>query len=87
MIYLQTVGKIANPSPPFVSMCDNDDFVTSIDELGGNLIDMTLHAAGLRKEKVADHGNIVGHLGRSNELEGQRISIWVSQCIIRHFCI
>jgi hypothetical protein len=43
----------------------NDDYLmAAIDELGGELVDVAFNAAGLGKEEVADHGDVVRHLER-----------------------
>ena len=43
-------------------MCDYDDFMAAIDELGRELIDMAFNATGLGKKEVADHGDVVRHV-------------------------
>ena len=63
VIDLESIRKIAHAGPSFVCVGDDDDFVASIDELGGQLIDVTLNTSWLREEEVADHGNIVRQLG------------------------
>ena len=55
MVDLETIGKVSDPSPTGVSMCDNDYFVTAIDQLGRQLVYVTLDSSGLREEEVTDH--------------------------------
>jgi len=62
MVHFETICQIPNAFPTFVGMCYNDDFVTAIDELGRELIDVAFNAAGLGKKEVADHGDMVRHL-------------------------
>ena len=42
-------------------MGDDDDFVSSIDELGGQLVDVAFDSSWLWEEEVADHSDIVRH--------------------------
>ena len=65
MVYLEAVGEISDSTTTFIGVGDYHHLVTSIDKLGGKLIDMTFDSAGLREEEIADHGNIVWHLGSS----------------------
>lgn len=32
MIDFEPIGEISNPSPPFIGMCNDDDFVTAVDK-------------------------------------------------------
>ena len=61
IIDFQAVRQVSYPSTVIVGMSDNDHLVASINELGRELINMAFHSSGLRKEKVADHCNIVRH--------------------------
>ena len=63
MVDLQAVCQVANASSSFVCMGDNDYFVTAIDEFGRELVNMALNAPWLRKKEIADHGNVVWHVG------------------------
>ena len=65
MVYLEAVGEISDSTTTFVGVSDYHHLMTSIDKLGGKLVDMTFNAAGLRKKEIADHGDIVGHLSSS----------------------
>lgn len=44
-------------------MCDDYHFVAAINELRGDLVDVTFDSSWLGKEEVANHGNIVRHYG------------------------
>lgn len=61
VIDLEAIREIPHTSATFVCMCYDDDLMPSVDELGGELVNMTLDSAWLWKEEVADHGNIVRH--------------------------
>jgi hypothetical protein len=61
MVDLESIGEVAYASSAFVSVCYDHNFMASVDELGGQLIDVTFDTSGLRKEEVADHGNAVRH--------------------------
>ena len=61
MVHFKAICEIVNPSTTLIRMCDYDDLVASINELCGQLVDVALDTAGLRKEKVADHSNVVRH--------------------------
>jgi len=65
VVDFEAVGKIPHSRAPLVGVRYNDDFVSSIDELGGKLVDMTFDSARLREEEIADHGDIVWHSDRS----------------------
>lgn len=61
MVDLESIGEIPNTSPPFIRMGDDDDLVATVDELGGELVDVAFNAAGLGEKEVADHRDIVWH--------------------------
>ena len=63
MVDLEAIRKVSNTRPSFIRVSDDDNFVAAIDEFGRELIDMTFNAAGLGEEEVADHRDIVRHLG------------------------
>jgi len=74
MIYFKTIRQIVNSCATFIGMCDNDDFMTAIDQLRRDLVDVTFNPPWLRKEEVTDHGDIVRHLdgrilGSNDDLE------------------
>lgn len=61
MIHFEAIRKVPHTRPPIVCVGDDNDFVSAIDEFGGELVDVTLDSSWLRKEEVADHGNVVWH--------------------------
>jgi hypothetical protein len=63
MVDFEAIREIAHASSPFVCVRYDDDFVSSVDELGGELVDVTLDSSGLGEEEVADHGDIIWHCG------------------------
>lgn len=62
MVDFETVCKISDTGSIFICMRDNYDFVSSVDELRRELVDMTFDTSWLWKEEVADHSYIVRHL-------------------------
>ena len=62
MIYFEAIGQVSNACAALVCVRDNDHLVATIDELGRELVDVTLDSSGLREEEVADHGDIVRHV-------------------------
>jgi len=69
VVNLEPISEIADASAAFVCMGDDDDFMAAVDEFGGELIDVAFHAAGLGEKEVADHRDVVWHLGD----EGRRL--------------
>ena len=63
MIDLESIGEIVNTCPALVDVCDDHDFVASVYELCGQLIDMALDSSWLGKEEVTDHCDVVRHPG------------------------
>ena len=63
MIDFQTICEIPDTGTPFIGMSDNDNFMTTVDELCGQLVDVAFDSSWLREEEVADHSNVVRHLG------------------------
>ena len=61
IIYFQAVCEMPYSSTILICVSDNDDLVSSIDELGGKLIYMAFNSSRLREKKVADHCDIVRH--------------------------
>lgn len=59
MVYLQTVGQVMHSCPAPVGVSDHDHLMSSIDELGCELIDMTLYPPWLRVEEVTHHCDAV----------------------------
>jgi hypothetical protein len=63
MVDFQTIREVSYTGATFVCVCDNYHLVSSIDELGGKLIYVTLNPPWLGEEIVADHSDIVRHFG------------------------
>lgn len=65
VVDLHAVGEVANTLASGIFMCNHNDLVAPVDKLRRELVDVTFHASGLRKEKVANHSDVVrgGHLG------------------------
>lgn len=63
MVDFEAVGEIADSRATLVGMGYDDDFVTAVDKFGGELVDVRFDAAGLGKEEVRDHSDVVGHSG------------------------
>lgn len=64
VVDFEAIGEISNSCSSVASMCNYYDFVSAIDEFGGELVDVTFNSSWLGKEVVADHSNVVGHDGR-----------------------
>jgi hypothetical protein len=62
MIDLETVGQVVNSCPALIGMSDNSDLMSSINQLGGELVDMAFYSSWLGKEVVAHHRDSVRHL-------------------------
>lgn len=63
MIHFEAIGEVPDTASTLVRMSDDDYFMATIDEFSRQLIDMALDAARLWEEEIADHSNIVCHLG------------------------
>jgi len=61
VVHLESIGKVSDATTAFVGVRYDDYLVASVNELCGKLVDMAFDASRLRKEEVADHGNIVRH--------------------------
>lgn len=61
VVDLEPIGQVAHSAAAVVLMRDDDDLVPAVNELLRQLVDVTLDAARLREEEVADHGNVVRH--------------------------
>jgi hypothetical protein len=64
MIDFEAIRKVSDPSSSIIGMCYDDDLMPSVYELGRELVDVTFDSSWLRKEEVANHGNIVRHLDK-----------------------
>lgn len=63
MVDFETIGKVSYPCSSLICVGYYNDFVSSVDKLRGELIDMAFHSSRLWIKKVADHGDIVRHDG------------------------
>ena len=61
VINFEPVGQVPDTSSVLVCVSDDNDFMPTVDELGGQLVDVGLDSARLGKEEVANHGNIIRH--------------------------
>jgi len=59
MVDFEAIREIADTGAPIVRVSNDYHLVSTVDELGGELVDVALDAAGLGKEEVADQGYIV----------------------------
>lgn len=60
VVDLKTVGEVSDPIAVVVGVGYDDDFVAAVYELGSQLVHVRFNTAGLWKEEVADHGDVVG---------------------------
>ena len=68
VVDFEAICKVVDSCTAFVGMSDYNDFVATINELRGKLIDVTFNSSWLGEEEVADHGDIVRHIGRESRL-------------------
>lgn len=61
VVDFEAVCEVSNARSAFVCVRDDDDFVASVYELRGELVDVTFDTSWLGEEVVADHGNVVRH--------------------------
>lgn len=59
VVDFDAVGKVSDTFAIVVGVGDDDDLVTAIDEFRGNLVYVGFYTTWLRKEEVADHGDVV----------------------------
>ncbi len=64
MIDFETVREIPHSGSSFISVCDDNHFMSSVYKLRRQLVYVTFHPSRLREEEVADHCDVVRHLGR-----------------------
>lgn len=67
VVNFKAIREVSHSCSAFICVCDDHDFVSSIDEFGGELVDVTFNASRLGKEIVTDHSNIVRHRGEKLE--------------------
>ena len=65
VINFEPVSEVSDACTALVGMRDDHNLMATVDELGGELVDMTFDSPRLRKEEVADHGDVVRHPSRS----------------------
>lgn len=65
MVDLQTVGEVVHPSTTLVCVSDDYHFVASINQFGGELVDVAFDSSWLWEEEVTDHSDVVRHLDAS----------------------
>ena len=63
MVDFESICQIANSGAAVVSVCEDNNLVAAVNELGRELVDVTLDSSRLRVEEVADHSNVVRHDG------------------------
>lgn len=59
MVDLDAIRKPPYPFPVLIGMRDNDNFMTTVDQLRRKVIYVALDSSRLWKEEVADHSNSV----------------------------
>ena len=65
VINFESIGEVPDACTALVSMGDDHHLMATVNEFGGQLVDMTFDSSRLWKEEVADHGDVVRHLFRS----------------------
>ncbi len=61
VIDLETIGEVSYSCTAPIRMSNDDHFVAAVDQLCGQLVDVTLNSSWLREEEVADHGDVIRH--------------------------
>ena len=80
MVDFEAIRKISDTGSILVRVRDDYNFVSSVDELRRELIDVTFDSSWLWKEEVANHGNVIRHCDNNwkgtvedqHQLVGQR---------------
>lgn len=62
VIDLETIGEVSYSRTTLICMGNDDHFVAAVDQLCGQLVDVTLNSSWLREKEVADHGDVIRHL-------------------------
>lgn len=62
MVNFEAICEISDASSVFIRVCDYYNFVSSVDQLCRELVDVAFDSPGLWKEEVADHSNVIWHL-------------------------
>jgi len=63
IVNLQSICKVSYTCTAGVCVSDDYDFMSTINEFCRQLVHVTLYTPGLGVEVVADHGDVVGHVG------------------------
>jgi hypothetical protein len=61
MVDFETVGQVVNSCPALIGMSYDNNFMSSINQLSGELVDVAFYPSWLGKEVVAHHGDTVRH--------------------------
>lgn len=64
---LDTIGQVPNTLSILVGMGNDNDLVSSVDELRCELVDVAFDSSGLRVEKIAHHGDIIRSMRHRDE--------------------
>lgn len=59
VVDLDAVGEVADALAVIVGVSDDDNLVSTVDELCGELVDVRLDASRLGEEEVANHSDVV----------------------------
>lgn len=59
VIDLEAVCEIPDPCPSLVCVRYDDDLVAPVDELAGELVDVTFDSSRLGEEEVANHSDVI----------------------------
>ena len=80
MVDFETIGEISDSGSALVRMCDNYYLVATVNELRRQLVNMAFDASWLGKEEVADHSNVVRHLGVLPGIADRSSHVYHDQC-------
>lgn len=69
MIDFQPVREIVYTSSTLICVCDDYYLVSSVDQLGGKLVDVTFNPPWRGKEEITNHSDVVRHVGGFREGE------------------
>lgn len=76
MVDFEAIREVSYASSSFVRVGNDNDLVSSIDELCGELVDVALDSSWLWEEEVADHGNVVRHIGMMTSQLEPFVRVW-----------
>lgn len=60
MVDLDAIGQVAYPLPILVGVSYDNDLVSSVDQLAGELVDVAFDSSWLGEEEIANHSDIIG---------------------------